>query len=247
MAPEVERTPPPYRQIADGIRSRIQAGELQPGDRLPSERDLAQEWGVTRPTAGRALAVLKSEGLVESRGAAGSYVTQRSRTARRARDRFGKSRRDSPLQDPDETQVITAAELAPAPPEVAGALGVGEGELAILRRRIMGDASGPTEISSSWWAPDLAGVAPRLLSTDPIDVPYGALGYVEEITGRKRQRTQESIYARQATDEEADGLGLAPGAAVLVIERRMLDADDEPLEFNVAVLRSDQRLFEDDA
>lgn len=54
---------PPYLRIADDIRAKIRDGELLPGDQVPSATLLAQEYKVSRGTARRALALLKSEGL----------------------------------------------------------------------------------------------------------------------------------------------------------------------------------------
>lgn len=55
---------PKYIQVVDGIRDQITSGEYEPGDYLPSEKDLAHEWGVSNLTARRALATLRAEGLI---------------------------------------------------------------------------------------------------------------------------------------------------------------------------------------
>ncbi|MCW2901745.1 MAG: transcriptional regulator, GntR family [Streptosporangiaceae bacterium] len=55
---------PKYIQVADQIRDRITAGEYQPGDRLPSERDLSDDYDVNPATARRALRTLQAEGLL---------------------------------------------------------------------------------------------------------------------------------------------------------------------------------------
>ncbi|WP_236725311.1 GntR family transcriptional regulator [Amycolatopsis orientalis] len=53
-------------EIADGIRRRIGDGELKPGDRVPSIRKIAEEWQVAHATATKAVAILRTEGLVET-------------------------------------------------------------------------------------------------------------------------------------------------------------------------------------
>jgi DNA-binding transcriptional regulator YhcF (GntR family) len=68
-----DRTPP-YARIAAGLRSRILAGELQPGERVPSTRELTREWGVALATATRALAELRREGLVVAMPRVGTVV-----------------------------------------------------------------------------------------------------------------------------------------------------------------------------
>lgn len=63
-----------YRQIADQIRGLIRSGEFPAGARLPPERDLARQLGVSRPSVREALIALEVEGLVEVRIGSGIYV-----------------------------------------------------------------------------------------------------------------------------------------------------------------------------
>ena len=63
-----------YRQIADQIRGLIRAGEFPSGSRLPPERSLAKQLGVSRPSVREALIALEVEGLVEVRIGSGIYV-----------------------------------------------------------------------------------------------------------------------------------------------------------------------------
>lgn len=78
-----------YRQIADQIAALIKRGEFKPGSRLPPERDLAKQLGVSRPSVREALIALEVEGFVEVRIGSGVYVT--SADSRRAGARSGKS------------------------------------------------------------------------------------------------------------------------------------------------------------
>lgn len=63
-----------YQQVADRIRQLIQRGEYPVGVRLPPERDLAQQLGVSRPSLREALIALEIEGSVEIRMGSGVYV-----------------------------------------------------------------------------------------------------------------------------------------------------------------------------
>ena len=65
-----------YRQIAEQLRSLIANGEFQPGCRLPAERDLAKQLGVSRPTVREALIALEVEGVIDVRTGSGIYVVQ---------------------------------------------------------------------------------------------------------------------------------------------------------------------------
>lgn len=65
---------PIYRQIADAIAVRIARGDLVPGERLPTQRDLARELDINVTTVTRAFATLQQRGLVESRPGRGTVV-----------------------------------------------------------------------------------------------------------------------------------------------------------------------------
>ena len=67
-----------YHQIADKLRSLIQQGDYREGSRLPPERDLAQQLGVSRPSLREALIALEIEGSVEIRMGSGVYVCNRA-------------------------------------------------------------------------------------------------------------------------------------------------------------------------
>src|SRR5215470_17495312 len=63
-----------YQQVAATIERSITQGQYQPGQRLASERDLAEEFGVSRPTVRRAVIALEMRGLLESKQGSGVYV-----------------------------------------------------------------------------------------------------------------------------------------------------------------------------
>jgi DNA-binding FadR family transcriptional regulator len=98
-----------YRQIADQLRALIAGGEFAVGARLPAERDLSKQLGVSRPSVREALIALEVEGWVEVRTGSGVYVIDRSHRA---------------------TEPVEAAEWGPL--ELIRARRVVEGETAAL-------------------------------------------------------------------------------------------------------------------
>ncbi|GAT69946.1 gntR family transcriptional regulator [Planomonospora sphaerica] len=78
MTSAPQRPDPPYRRIAAEFRTRILAGDLRPGDRVPSIRQIAQRWGVAVATATKVVAALRDEGLVEAKVGAGTVVSSRA-------------------------------------------------------------------------------------------------------------------------------------------------------------------------
>lgn len=107
-----------YRQIAEQLRSLVAAGEFAVGQRLPAERDLASQLGVSRPSVREALIALEVEGMIEVRTGSGIYV--------RAAD-TGKGRTAVPARQADD-----AAPQEWGPLEVMHARGLLEPEMAAL-------------------------------------------------------------------------------------------------------------------
>ncbi|OKI16728.1 TetR/AcrR family transcriptional regulator C-terminal domain-containing protein [Streptomyces sp. CB03911] len=129
MSPE---TDPPFRRIAAELRRRITEGELAPGERVPSTRRIAEEWGVALATATKVLTTLSLEGLVVSRPRVGTVVAPDARTPAPVRDQ---GRRRSPAshpapvtgaeQDgPEGDQDLTRARIVRAAVEIADVEGL---------------------------------------------------------------------------------------------------------------------------
>jgi DNA-binding transcriptional regulator YhcF (GntR family) len=70
-------------QIVSELRHRIEAGELAPGDRVPSTREIVRQWGVAMATATKVLTELRQEGLTQARPGVGTVVADRSSRASR--------------------------------------------------------------------------------------------------------------------------------------------------------------------
>jgi DNA-binding FadR family transcriptional regulator len=71
-----------YQQIAGQLRVLMGSGEFPAGSRLPAERDLARQLGVSRPSVREALIALEVEGWVEVRTGSGVYVLDRANRSR---------------------------------------------------------------------------------------------------------------------------------------------------------------------
>lgn len=65
---------PAYEQIAAQIRERIESGDLEPYDRLPTEKEIVDLYGVARGTARRVMQALREEGLAFTVPARGTFV-----------------------------------------------------------------------------------------------------------------------------------------------------------------------------
>ncbi|ANH91941.1 GntR family transcriptional regulator [Streptomyces sp. SAT1] len=239
--PQIEEAQPKYLQIAHYIRDQILRGDLRAGDEVPSERQLAADWKVSRPTAARSLEALSHQGLVEKRQGSGTYVRSLE-VNRRARELYGRARQTGKIYTPGEYAVITSAGWADAPAHVAEALGLARGGRVVQRRRVTTNQDGPITLSTSWFASDIGRRAPKLL--EPERIQEGTLMYVEAMTGRTGSYAEDRMCARSATGEEAADLELDPGSAVLVVHHVVYDVQDRALEFSEATYPPHRWAFE---
>ena len=235
VLPELQEVLPKYLQIAAHIRGQIVRGDLKPGDELPSERRLAEDWKVARPTASRAVESLRVQGLVESRQGLGTYVRS-ANAVPRARERYERARDQGTMYAPGESVEFLAAELVQGPEHVANALQLPAGSEAVRRARLLRNADGPIELSTSWFAPELATQAPRLLEMERLR--GGTAKYLGEVTGREPSYARDQASARLASSEERSLLDLSDPTAVLVYRLTVYDDKDLPIQFDEAVYPS---------
>ncbi|MEV0642889.1 GntR family transcriptional regulator [Streptomyces sp. NPDC050619] len=226
-----------YEQIAEDLRTRITNDEFGPGDLLPSGRDLAEQWGVSRATVVKAYDVLRNDGVVVARQGAGFTVAE-TPVARPAGGRRAGSARVSGgapyrrLGVPDRTV---------PPPRVVDALGLESGAEALRRvRLLLLDDGSPHSLVTAWFPPAIADAAPRLAMKGPI--AEGTTHYVRRETGRSPVEGVDITTVRLATDEEARLLEVEQPTAVAVLLHVALDQDQQPLVCEEGVTAS--QLFE---
>lgn len=230
MSPQVERPLPPYMQITQHFRDRIKSGELAEGDRLPSARQLVQEWGVAHATAAKVLATLRAEGLVTTTpGGAGGTVVSRQGLKNAPRDRMLAVQRWGKIYPADEHARITAAELIEAPDHIAEALGLPPQSQVIRRSRITYRGDTPVSASTSWFDGALAERAPALLLTERL--PQGTPGYIAQQTGRSMAHGRDQVAAGVADHEQAARLGIPEGSPVMLGRNWVLDPAGGVIEY----------------
>ncbi|MGH3673470.1 MAG: GntR family transcriptional regulator, partial [Pseudonocardiaceae bacterium] len=182
----IERGEPPYQQIARHYRERIERGDLQPGDALPSVREMAQHWNVAHTTAARALKTLQAEGLAESTPGSGTIVSTQGTAPPTAEQLATYLRATGDFYPPGYHSTILDAQIVDAPEQVAYALNLEPNAPVIRRRRLVRDDSGtPIESSTSYIRGEFAELAPALLEAQPL--PNGVLGYLETQTSKKAE------------------------------------------------------------
>ncbi|MEV0233408.1 GntR family transcriptional regulator [Nonomuraea sp. NPDC050786] len=123
MQSSTHRPDPPYLRIVAEFRARILAGDLRPGDRMPSIRQIAQRRGVAVATATKVIAALRDEGLVEARVGAGTVVSARASQQQPVAPATSRGGRETgaPKQGLNREQVLRTA-IAIADAEGLGAV-----------------------------------------------------------------------------------------------------------------------------
>jgi len=230
VAPELQRPLPPYLQITQFYRDRIESGELKEGDRVPSARQIVDHWKVAHATAAKVLSTLRSEGLVTttSGGAGGTVVAPRNNRPP-ADDDVPAVKQRVPVHPPGEHSRVAAAEVVRAPKWVAEALGVDAGAEVIRRHHVTYRDATPVAASTSWFDAKLAELAPALLATDRLR--QGTTEYVAEQTGRPPGQGREQMAAGVADDATAADLDVSKGSPVLVGRNWVRDRSGAVLEY----------------
>ncbi|MFF9894880.1 GntR family transcriptional regulator [Streptomyces longispororuber] len=236
-----------YQRIAAELRAGIEAGDYEPGQRLPGENDLMAAHGVARMTARQALALLQAEGLVEARKGAGVFVRdfkpiRRRGVERLAHAQWGAGRSVWAADVGERDLVVDSVEVAEedAPAAVADILGLGEeGRVCVRRRRFVLDDK-PVLLSVSYLSAELVRETPI---AQPDTGPGGTYARLEEL-GRRPVRFREEVRSRMPNSEESAHLRMSPGMPVMLIGRTAFDEQGRAVEVNEMVLDASAYVLE---
>lgn len=240
MTDPAQSKKPRYEQIADELRARINSGAYSDARRLPSERELSEEFATARNTVRDAIQVLRAEDLVESRGGSGVYLRSFRRVKRDAVERLsrkhwgvGRAIWDKDLGGRDRSEEVTVKKVIP-PDEIAGTLGI-KGKKAWMRSRVFQSEGRKIQQATSWYPADLVdGTAITQQDTGP----GGSYARLDEI-GHGPARYREEIKIRLPLSAEAKTLGITMTTPVVFIMRTAFDSEDRPVEINEMMLDSD--------
>lgn len=236
-------------RIADDLRAKIQAGELQPGDRLPGLPALADTYRVSEVTVRLAIAKLRQEGAVVSEQGRGNFVRQRQHVRRYGSERYrrevwGGATPQSILvaeagaQGRDvgqDTEVTTV----PAPAFVAARLpGVSEGDEVYVRRRVTTIDGVINQSADSYFSLELGRRAPDVVEGRG---PGGHIARIDRVA--RVIRVQEELEARNPTGPESSRLQIPEGTPVVEVIRTY-HTEDGPLDVTRFVIRADMARFD---
>lgn len=230
-----------YRQVADELRNAIKRGEYAPGSALPSQPELARQYGLNQTSINRAIALLRAEGLIRVEHGRGAFV-QEVPTVKRVRriprpDASGSSFADEMRKAGLEPRApLMELRTVPAPPVAAERLGLAENDPVVMRVRHMFAGDRPVQLATSYLPLEIAGSEQIAL---PDTGPTGLYRRLGE-RGYRVARFVEEIEARHPSAGEAEFLQLTEAQQVLEVTRIAYTADDRAVETVINVFPSQQ-------
>src|SRR5712691_612485 len=225
---------PAHAQIEDRVAEAIAAGRLRPGDRLPGERELSEQLGVSRMTLRQALGSLERRGMVvRARGRYGGTFVAEQKIERDMSTFAGLTAQLHRQGHTAGARVLSARE-GPAGRRTAEALGLEPGEDVSEVVRVRLSEGAPIALERS-----LFSVArfPGLIAHDLDGSLYELLA---DRYGAEPVRAVERIEPVVAGRDETEALGCKPGAPLLLVERTAFDSEDVAVEFARDVFRGDR-------
>jgi GntR family transcriptional regulator len=202
---------PLHRQLFLVLHDEIARGAIAPGDALPTEQSLCDQFGVSRITVRRALADLAEQGYIERRQGVGSFVRQLDRSDEAP---LSGSYMDNLRQTQFQTSVdVVEHDIRIPPTMIRDALGGAAEMLHVLRVRRERRTREPLMITEAWLPADLSHLltAPALRRTPLYELLSGA-GVVVD-------RMQHEITAEIAGPRNAGLLNVAIGSALVRVNR----------------------------
>ncbi|MFD8932387.1 GntR family transcriptional regulator [Streptomyces mirabilis] len=229
------------QHIAAELKQAIERGDYGPGDRLPGENALAAQYDVASLTARRALRILRTEGLIETKKGAGARVIsfhpiRRRGIQRLARGQWGSGKTVWLADDhraPDVDKITVLEDVAP-PQHVSEVLELAADETVCVRSRRYIMEGRPVMVAKSYLPHSLVAGSPI---TQADTGPGGIYARLADL-GHAPARFREEIRVRMPSAEEAAQLAIPTDRTVIKLARTAFDAEGRAVEINEMTMDS---------
>lgn len=213
---------PSYQRIRLALRNELENGSLVPGDRLPTERELVERFGVAHMTVRHAIDGLVRDGLVVRRRGSGTFVVRTRPMSRSANRLQGFSAEFG--GEGVSGRVVRQREVRPSD-DVAEALAMARAGLVVelLRVRTFDDA--PASLQQVFIP---VRIAPSLAGDDITDRPLYEYLAAHGVT---LDRAEQRLFAVAAEPWQAELLEVDVSTPLLATERLTRDVTNQPIEF----------------
>ncbi|MCC3240227.1 GntR family transcriptional regulator [Enterobacter roggenkampii] len=226
---------PMYRQIADALRVKISAGELKPGDALPTESSLQEAFNVSRVTVRQALKLLTEEQIVESIQGSGTYVKEE----RVNYDIYQLTGFYEKLADRnvDTHSEVSIFEVLKADAKLAEKLNLSHDDKVWHVKRVRFIKQKPVNLEETWMPlamfPDLTWEV----------MENSKYHYVEQIKKLVIDRSEQELVPIMPSEEAIAALSLDPAKPILEKVSRGFLKDGRVFEYSRNVFNTDDYKF----
>jgi GntR family transcriptional regulator len=224
---------PLYIKIKESIREDINKGILKRGEKLKSEDELAQQFGVSRMTVRQGIADLIDEGLLYRRHGVGTFVAHQH--LERDHSKLTNFFEISKLEGIEVTENLLGLEVIPSKSKIAKSLDLEEGDLVICVRTLRYTENVPVTIHEAYLPHKLF----AQLLQENLQVETKNLWGFYEKCGYRVKKAVQRLEARQANEEQATILEIEEGAPILYKERTIYADSGTPIEFLYCYNRGD--------
>ena len=226
---------PMYRQIADALREKITAGELKPGDALPTESSLQETFSVSRVTVRQALKLLTEEQIIESIQGSGSYV----REERVNYDIYQLTGFYEKLADRnvDTHSDVKTFEVIKADVKLAETLNIRPDDKVWHVKRVRFIKQKPVNLEETWMP--LAMFADLTWEV----MENSKYHYIEQIKKMVIDRSEQELVPIMPSKEAIDARALDPAKPILEKVSRGFLKDGRVFEYSRNVFNSDDYKF----
>lgn len=240
-----------YRQIAENLQHRIESGELERGNQIPTEIDLREQYDASRNTVRDAIKWLITRGLVETRPGQGTFVIEKinpfvttltddPETGRGGGEEgvyiaeVERSHRTSEISEP-------RVEIQKADKAIARNLRIEQGAQVVVRHQQRSIDGTPWSLQTSYYPMNLVERgAVRLIQAT--DIKGGAVAYLSEACGIQQAGYRDTIAVRAPDENEARIFKLPADGRVSVFEifRVAFDKEGDRIRLTITVYPTDR-------
>ena len=227
---------PLYQKLKVHLEKLIRDGIIKPGEQLPSEKELEEQFNISRITIRRALQELVAEDKIARFPGKGSFVLQPKIEPLTALTSFSENMRARGFEP---TYRNTIVRIVKAPPKAAQFFQYHNDEKVLNVNRLLLADDIPMAIQEAYLPTSIYEAVPRLFVPEVLNV-ISMYATLELQVGIKLVRAEEFVEASLATEAEAKQLSIKRGDLVLVVTRLTRAENDRPIEFVKLVFRADR-------
>ncbi|WP_428908860.1 GntR family transcriptional regulator [Niallia sp. Krafla_26] len=226
---------PIYYQIVERIQKQIANGDLQPGDALPSEREFAEKYHISRMTVRQALTQLENDGYIYRIRGKGTFISEHK--IEQTLPGLTSFTEDMTARGLKPGSHLLHFEIIPATEQIAKMLRISEyGPVYEIKRIRLADHV-PMALETNY-------ISANLIKGFTEDIVNQSIyAYMEEQLGLKIEHATQTIESSVANETEAKMLEIKPGAPIMLIQRNTFLQDGTPVELVKSTYRADRYKF----